>query len=139
MTVLDNANSSIPSLPSIDFYLENEIKKAATMLNCFTKTAGEEKIPRELLEIARGVVFLTIVKAGFMFTGRYGTGLVIAKLSDGCSWSAPSAVTISGLGWGLQVLLLFPFGNLIRLNFCNYTTTILFTIFRSVPRSQKSC
>lgn len=90
------------NLPSVDFYLENEIKKATNMLYYFTKTVGEEKIPKELLDIAKGVVFLTVIKAGFMFTGRYGTGLILAKLSDG-SWSAPSAVTITGLGWGLQI------------------------------------
>lgn len=100
-TLMDNT-SQIPSLPSVDFYLENEIKKATSMLTVFTKTVGEEKIPRELLDIAKGVVFLTILKAGFMFSGRYGTGLVISKLSDG-TWSAPSAVTISGMGWGLQL------------------------------------
>eukprot|EP00595_Chromulina_sp_UTEXLB2642_P002043 CAMPEP_0196763888 /NCGR_PEP_ID=MMETSP1095-20130614/4939_1 /TAXON_ID=96789 ORGANISM="Chromulina nebulosa, Strain UTEXLB2642" /NCGR_SAMPLE_ID=MMETSP1095 /ASSEMBLY_ACC=CAM_ASM_000446 /LENGTH=206 /DNA_ID=CAMNT_0042118065 /DNA_START=523 /DNA_END=1143 /DNA_ORIENTATION=+ len=37
-----------------------------------------------------------------MFTGRYGTGLVVAKLPDG-TWSAPSAVMLSGVGWGLQI------------------------------------
>lgn len=72
------------------------------MLHCFKNTLGEEKIPKELLDIAKGVVFLTVVKAGFMFTGRYGTGLVVAKLDDG-SWSAPSAVVLTGLGWGLQI------------------------------------
>ncbi len=72
------------------------------MLYNFKNTLGEEKIPRELLDIAKGVVFLTIVKAGFMFTGRYGTGVVVAKLPDG-RWSAPSAVMITGLGWGLQI------------------------------------
>eukprot|EP00286_Rhodomonas_abbreviata_P001330 CAMPEP_0181289092 /NCGR_PEP_ID=MMETSP1101-20121128/696_1 /TAXON_ID=46948 /ORGANISM="Rhodomonas abbreviata, Strain Caron Lab Isolate" /LENGTH=426 /DNA_ID=CAMNT_0023393287 /DNA_START=11 /DNA_END=1292 /DNA_ORIENTATION=- len=92
----------IPSLPSIDFYLENEIKKASTMLYTFKHTLGEEKIPRELLDIAKGVVFFTIIKVGFMFTGRYGTGIVVAKLPDG-TWSAPSAVQMTGMGWGLQV------------------------------------
>lgn len=72
------------------------------MLHAFKCSLGEEKIPRELLEIAQGVVFLTIVKVGFMFTGRYGTGLVVAKLKDG-KWSAPSAVQLTGLGWGVQV------------------------------------
>lgn len=100
-TVVDEV-SKIPNLPSIDFYLENEIKKATRMLLCLRNTLGEETIPRELLEISKGVVFLTVIKAGFMFTGRYGTGLVIAKLSDG-SWSAPSAVVLTGLGWGLQI------------------------------------
>jgi lipid-binding SYLF domain-containing protein len=92
----------MPNLPSIDFYLEKEIKKATTMLYSFKNTLGEEKIPRELLDIAKGVVFFTIIKVGFMFTGRYGTGLVVAKLPDG-TWSAPSAVQMSGLGWGLQI------------------------------------
>lgn len=32
---------SMPNLPSLDFYLENEIKKAAAMLYCFTATLGE--------------------------------------------------------------------------------------------------
>jgi SH3 domain-containing YSC84-like protein 1 len=92
----------MPSLPSIDFYLEKEIKKATAMLYGFKNTLGEETIPRELLDIAKGVVFFTIVKVGFMFTGRYGTGLVVAKLPDG-TWSAPSAVQMSGVGWGLQI------------------------------------
>ena len=72
------------------------------MLHRMSTTAGEEKIPKEMLELARGVVFLTVVKAGFMFSGRYGTGCVVAKLDDG-TWSAPSAITISGMGWGLQI------------------------------------
>lgn len=72
------------------------------MLYSFKNTLGEEKIPKELLDIAKGVVFFTIIKVGFMFTGRYGTGLVVAKLSDG-TWSAPSAVQMSGVGWGLQI------------------------------------
>ena len=92
----------MPAMPSLDFHLEKEISKATSMLLTFKNTLGEEKIPRELLDIAKGVVFLTIVKVGFMFTGRYGTGLIVAKLPDG-RWSAPSAVMITGLGWGLQV------------------------------------
>lgn len=100
-TVVES-QSNMPNMPSIDFYMENEIAKATTMLYNFKNTLGEEKIPRELLDIAKGVVFLTILKAGFMFTGRYGTGIVMSKLPDG-RWSAPSALMLTGLGWGLQV------------------------------------
>ncbi len=32
---------------------------------------GEDRIPRELLDIAKGVVFFTIIKVGFMFTGYF--------------------------------------------------------------------
>jgi len=59
-------------------------------------------IPRRLLAMAKGVVFFTIVKLGFIFTGRYGTGLIVSRLPNG-KWSAPSAVQMTGVGWGLQV------------------------------------
>lgn len=102
VTTVDLASTGT-SMPQADFYLENEIRNAVMAISRMAKTEGEEKIPKEMLEVAKGVVFLTIVKAGFMFTGRYGTGLVVAKLPDGQGWSAPSAVTISGMGWGLQI------------------------------------
>jgi lipid-binding SYLF domain-containing protein len=37
----------------------------------------------------------------FLLTGRFGSGLVIARLGDG-TWSAPSAIAVSGVGWGFQ-------------------------------------
>jgi lipid-binding SYLF domain-containing protein len=86
----------------MDFYLEKEINKAAVMVNHFKSNLDGQMIPRSLLEMAKGVVFFTIIKLGFVFTGRYGTGLVIARLPGG-KWSAPSAVQISGVGWGMQV------------------------------------
>lgn len=96
-------DSSIPHLPSaLDFYLEKEINKAAVIVNGFKTTMDGQGIPRRLLAMAKGVVFFTIVKLGFIFTGRYGTGLVVARLPNG-KWSAPSAVQMTGVGWGLQV------------------------------------
>ena len=84
--------------------LQSEIRKATHTLWNFTSdniVEGRDRIPRELLQGAKGLAFLTIAKAGFCFTGRLGTGLVIARLSDG-SWSAPSSIMISGMGWGFQ-------------------------------------
>lgn len=92
----------LPSMPQINYLLQNEIANATLMLQKFQTAHGEEDVPRELLKLSKGVVFLTIVKAGFMFSGRYGTGLVIAKSRTDSSWSAPSAITISGMGWGFQ-------------------------------------
>ena len=40
-------------------------------------------------------------QAGFLFSIRAGTGLVIARLADG-SWSAPSAIGTAGVGAGLM-------------------------------------
>lgn len=51
---------------------------------------------------AKGLAFITVLKAGFLFSGRLGTGLVISRLPDG-SWSAPSAIAMSGVGWGFQM------------------------------------
>jgi lipid-binding SYLF domain-containing protein len=37
-----------------------------------------------------------------VFSGKAGSGIVIARLPDG-SWSAPSCIATGGLGWGLQI------------------------------------
>lgn len=37
-----------------------------------------------------------------MFSGKAGSGLIIARLPDG-SWSAPSCIATGGVGWGLQI------------------------------------
>jgi SH3 domain-containing YSC84-like protein 1 len=76
-----NSSSIIPGVPQIDYFLENEIRNATMLLHNLRTTSGEENIPKELLALAKGVVFMTIIKAGFMFTGRYGTGIVVAKVN----------------------------------------------------------
>jgi len=48
------------------------------------------------------LAILTVAKAGAIVAYKLGTGLVIARRSDG-SWSAPSAICSVGLGWGAQV------------------------------------
>jgi SH3 domain-containing YSC84-like protein 1 len=99
-TSVDEQSSAL-LVPQINFFLENEIKNATVMIQRMSSQKGEERIPADMLEIAKGVAFLTVVKIGMMFTGKYGTGLVVSRLPDG-SWSAPSAITVSGFGWGLQ-------------------------------------
>jgi lipid-binding SYLF domain-containing protein len=49
-----------------------------------------------------GLAVFQVLKAGFVFSGKAGSGLVIARLPDG-SWSAPSCIATGGLGWGLQI------------------------------------
>ena len=98
----NSLTSEITNLPGVNFQLDREIQKAANILYMLQSSVGGEVIPKSLLNNARGVVFFTIIKVGFLVTGRYGTGLVIARLNDG-SWSAPSAVQMTGLGWGIQV------------------------------------
>lgn len=45
---------------------------------------------------------MTVFKAGFLGSGRFGSGLVVARLPDG-SWSAPSAIGTVGGGFGGQI------------------------------------
>lgn len=41
-------------------------------------------IPRKILQNAKGFAIFTIFKAGFIFSARAGSGIVIAKLENGC-------------------------------------------------------
>jgi len=59
-------------------------------------------IPPEVLANARGLAIITQIKAGFLFSGRAGSGVIVARLPDG-QWSAPSAIFTAGAGVGGQV------------------------------------
>lgn len=50
----------------------------------------------------QGLAILTVLKAGFIGSGRFGSGIVVARLADG-SWSAPSAIATAGAGVGGQI------------------------------------
>jgi lipid-binding SYLF domain-containing protein len=76
-----------------------------------TLQESDQSIPIDLLRAARGLMFMTVVKGGLVISGRFGTGLVIARRSGDnnnnisnseqqCEWSAPCAVGTLGLGWG---------------------------------------
>lgn len=85
--------------------LPKECEKAARIFSSFVdnKNNGlDGVIPRSVLESAKGFAIFTVFKAGFLFSARAGTGIVIAKLGDG-NWSAPSAIGCAGLGVGGQL------------------------------------
>ncbi|KAH0696951.1 hypothetical protein KY290_014374 [Solanum tuberosum] len=84
--------------------MEYEIYKAANSIRGYEKIgllSSEKKIPEAILQNARGLAILTVVKVGVMVTYNVGTGLVIARREDG-SWSPPSAISSFGVGWGAQ-------------------------------------
>ncbi|OUM61092.1 hypothetical protein PIROE2DRAFT_69654 [Piromyces sp. E2] len=54
------------------------------------------------IKSAKGLVILTIGKAGVSFTIRGGSGVLVTRLPDG-TWSAPSAVKTGGFGVGSQI------------------------------------
>lgn len=85
--------------------MEHEIYKSSSTLRSYSQVSRlnpEKSIPSAVLKGAKGLAILTVAKAGALLTYKLGTGLVIARRSDG-SWSAPSAIGSVGLGWGAQV------------------------------------
>ncbi|KAI0087005.1 DUF500-domain-containing protein [Irpex rosettiformis] len=89
------------------FTLPGEAEKAAKTLASFLADPDHPEsalnaIPKAVLQRARGLAIFSVLKAGFVFSGKAGSGLVIARLPDG-SWSAPSCIATGGVGWGLQI------------------------------------
>ncbi|KAJ9103853.1 hypothetical protein QFC21_002315 [Naganishia friedmannii] len=85
--------------------LPEECRKASKIIRSFVDSSNnglDKIIPRSVLERAQGFAVFTVVKAGFLFSARGGSGLVIAKLDNG-SWSAPSAIGTAGFGFGGQM------------------------------------
>jgi SH3 domain-containing YSC84-like protein 1 len=62
----------------------------------------ETRIPRSVLRHSKGLAIITVIKAGFVFSGKAGHGVVVARTEDG-GWSGPSFIAQGGAGWGLQI------------------------------------
>ncbi|HEX4638204.1 MAG TPA: YSC84-related protein [Chthoniobacterales bacterium] len=61
----------------------------------------ERGIPPRILRRARGLAIISVVKAGFIFSGKAGEGVVVARTGHG--WSGPSFIDTGGAGWGPQI------------------------------------
>ncbi|VEU33960.1 unnamed protein product [Pseudo-nitzschia multistriata] len=98
----------------ISFTLGSSIRQACRIVEtmCMPSRTGiksDQSIPLDLLQSAKGLIFLTVIKAGFVVSGRIGTGLLIARVDgeDGArsnpqqKWSAPCALGTIGMGWGM--------------------------------------
>ncbi|KAG0684990.1 hypothetical protein C6P41_001352 [Kluyveromyces marxianus] len=92
-------NNPIPS----SLKSETKYVKAAKVLASFVKPnqvlSANDVIPPHVLKDAKGLAVITVLKAGFLFSGRAGSGVIVARLPDG-GWSAPSAIALAGAGAG---------------------------------------
>ena len=61
----------------------------------------EKRLPPSIIRHAKGLAIISVVKAGFIFSGKAGEGVVIARTGHG--WSGPSFIGTGGAGWGLQI------------------------------------
>jgi SH3 domain-containing YSC84-like protein 1 len=80
--------------------MQDDVDQAATIIERF-RDIPEKSIPKEVLRDAKGLAIMTVVKGGFIFSGRIGSGVVISRVGKG--WSGPSAIGTGGAGFGLQI------------------------------------
>jgi lipid-binding SYLF domain-containing protein len=80
--------------------MQDDVDQAVTILERF-QDIPEKSIPSAVLKDAKGLAILTVVKAGFIFSGRGGKGIIVARTKNG--WSGPSAIGTGGAGFGLQI------------------------------------
>ncbi len=80
--------------------MQDDVDQAVSIIQRF-RDIPEKSIPVEVLRDAKGLAIMTVIKAGFIFSGRGGTGVVVARTGKG--WSGPSAIGTGGAGFGLQI------------------------------------
>lgn len=90
----------LASAPLFAEGMQDDVDQAETIIRRFMDMP-EKSIPRDVLQDARGLAIMTITKAGFVFSARGGTGIVVARVGKG--WSGPSAIGTGGAGFGLQI------------------------------------
>lgn len=61
----------------------------------------EKRIPRSVLRRAKGLAIISVVKAGIIFSGKGGKGVIVTRTPKG--WSGPSFIATGGAGWGPQI------------------------------------
>jgi lipid-binding SYLF domain-containing protein len=89
----------------LSFTLRSAIRQAAYTVQYMCGhgiSKSDLSIPLDLIQQAKGLCFLTVVKAGMVVSGKIGSGLVISRKADG-TWSAPLALGTIGVGWGAQI------------------------------------
>ncbi len=73
--------------------LQEDVDRAVEIIERFQEIP-EKAIPQAVLRDAKGLAIITVAKAGFVVSGRGGTGIVIARTEKG--WSGPSAIGTGG-------------------------------------------
>jgi len=79
--------------------MQDDVDRAVSIVERF-EAISENAIPPAILHDAKGLAILNVTKAGFIVSGRGGTGVVIARTEGG--WSGPSAIGAGGIGAGFQ-------------------------------------
>ena len=76
------------------------VDRSAEIMRGF-RAMPEKAIPRRVLDDARGLAIMSVLKVGVGISGQGGQGVVVARTGHG--WSGPSFIGTGGAGWGLQI------------------------------------
>ena len=79
---------------------QDTVDRSAQIIREF-RHMPERGIPPRILRKARGFAIISVVKAGLIFSGKAGDGVVVARTGRG--WSGPSFIRTGGAGWGPQI------------------------------------
>lgn len=79
---------------------QGTVENCASIIRDF-RSMPEQRIPASVLRRAKGLAIMSVVKAGFIFSGKGGKGVVVARTGHG--WSGPSFIATGGAGWGAQI------------------------------------
>jgi lipid-binding SYLF domain-containing protein len=91
------------SLLSAASYASKRLDAATTAFKEVMATP-DRAIPQDLLERAECVVIVPDLKrAAFVFGVKYGKGFFICRNKTGVGWSAPGAIRMEGVNFGLQI------------------------------------
>src|SRR5262245_15033220 len=72
----------IPGTVAAQTKLEDNVDQAVAILEHF-REIPEQAIPEAVMADAKGLAILTVLKAGFLFSGQGGLGLVVARTTTG--------------------------------------------------------
>ena len=83
--------------------LDARVAEAKKVLSEIMATP-DRSIPEELLAKCKAIaVYPTVLKAGFIFGGRFGKGVVLRHNEATGQWGPAAFSTIAGGSWGLQI------------------------------------
>src|SRR5215471_12067239 len=91
--------TAYPAMPAAHAAMQEDVDQAVTIIERFQEIP-EQAIPAAVMREAKGLAIMTVTKGGFIFSGRGGTGIVVARTDKG--WSGPSAIGAGGMGFGFQ-------------------------------------
>lgn len=76
------------------------VNQSVEIMRGFSQMPDRE-IPSRIMQDARGLAIIRVLKIGFGISGKGGEGVVVARTGRG--WSGPSFIGLGGAGWGLQI------------------------------------